>query len=469
MIRRLALALSFAALLAGASAHAQALLDPPPPPAAAPSPQAEAIRRTDSIPALMAQGQRYQQAGDWASYALVLGRLLELRPFVGVLRYELAAAYAMQDMKAESYDALVRLQGSGYSFDIANDKRFAKVHGTELWTYMVDNFALNARPFGPGKVVATLPKGDNLYESVAFDPKSGRFLVGSVRKGTIVRIAAGGKPEDFIAPDAENGLWGVFDLVADPARDALWVASGASVLTSHARPDDYGRAGVFRFRLSDGGFVSKALLPTDGQNHLLTALAVTPQGLVFAIDSVSNRLLKLEGDGFRVVVQNPQLGKLRALAATDDGKTLYFSDYEAGLFGIDLASGRGFDVGTNERVTLEGIDRMAWYQGHLLVLQNGFTPNRAMRLAVSPDGRKVIANQALDAAQGSWSAPTSGTLAGDRFVFIADSQRGLLDAYGNVRDPARLAPVELWSSDARLGWNVQVDDDALAGAKKSAD
>ena len=93
----------------------------------------------------------------------------------------------------------------------------------------------------------------------------------------------------------------------------------------------------------------------------------------------------------------------------------------------------------------------------------------AMRFAVSPDGRKVITNQALDASQASWSGPTGGTVAGDRFVFIADSQRGLLDAYGNVRDPDQLAPVELWSSDARLAWNVQVDDDALAGSKKPAE
>ncbi|HQY36745.1 MAG TPA: hypothetical protein PLI00_09210 [Pseudomonadota bacterium] len=469
MIRRIVFAVSFLVLLASASAHAQALLEPPPPAPPAPSAQAEAIGRMNSIPALMAQGQQYQQAGDWASYALVLQRLIKLRPFLGVLRYELAAAYAMQDMKPESYDSLVRLQGSGYAYDIAADQRFKNVHGTELWTFLLENFSNNGRQFGSGKVVATLPKGDNLHESVAWDPKSGSFLVGSARKGTIVRIAAGGEPQDFIAPDAANGLWGVFDLVADPARDALWVASGASVLTPHAKPEDYGRSGVFRFRLSDGGFVSKTLLPADGQNHLLTALAVTPQGLVFAIDSVSNRLLKVEGEGFRVVVQNPQLGRLRALAATDDGKTLYFSDYELGLFGIDLASGKGFDVATNERVSLEGIDRLAWYQGHLLVLQNGFKPNRAMRFAVSPDGRKVIANQALDASQPAWSAPTGGTLAGDRFVFIADSQRGLLDAYGNVRDPDQLAPVELWSSDARLAWNVQVDDDALAGAKKSAE
>ena len=369
MIHRIAFVLSFAALLAGAGAHAQALLEPPPPAPPTPSAQAEAIGRMNSIPALMAQGQQYQQAGDWASYALVLQRLITLRPFLGVLRYELAAAYAMQDMKAESYDSLVRLQGSGYAYDIAADQRFKNVHGTELWTFLAENFSNNGRQFGPGKVVATLPKGDNLHESVAWDPKSSNFLVGSARKGTIVRIAAGDEPQDFIAPDAANGLWGVFDLVADPARDALWVASGASVLTPHAKPEDYGRSGVFRFRLSDGGFVSKTLLPADGQNHLLTALAVTPQGLVFAIDSVSNRLLKLEGEGFRVVVQNPQLGRLRALAATDDGKTLYFSDYELGLFGIDLSSGRGFDVATNERVSLEGIDRLAWYQGHLLVLQ----------------------------------------------------------------------------------------------------
>ena len=162
MIHRIAFVLSFAVLLAGAGAHAQALLEPPPPAPPAPSAQAEAIGRMNSIPALMAQGQQYQQAGDWASYALVLQRLITLRPFLGVLRYELAAAYAMQDMKPESYDSLVRLQGSGYAYDIAADQRFKNVHGTELWTFLVENFSNNGRQFGSGKVVATLPKGDNL-------------------------------------------------------------------------------------------------------------------------------------------------------------------------------------------------------------------------------------------------------------------------------------------------------------------
>jgi hypothetical protein len=259
-----------------------------------------------------------------------------------------------------------------------------------------------------------------------------------------VRVAEDGKAQDFIVPDAANGLWGVFDLVADPARDALWVASGASVLTPHAKPEDYGRSGVFRFRLSDGGFVSKTLLPADGQNHLLTALAVTPQGLVFAIDSVSNRLLKVEGEGFRVVVQNPQLGMLRALAATDDGKTLYFSDYELGLFGIDLASGKGFDVATNERSASKG--STAWRgnwppagAAERLLL------NRAMSFAVSR-WPQVIANQAPGACPimerahrrhggGRPLAPSPIRSAGCSTPTATCAIR-------------RAQPVELWSSDA---------------------
>lgn len=467
MTRRPLFALYAAALLAGANVHAQALLEPPPTPAAQPAPSAAAaaIKRMDSVPALVAQGQRYQQAKDLPNYTLVLQRLVELRPFLGSLRYELAVAYAMQDMKAEAYDALVRLQSSGYAYDIGADQRFDKIHGTELWSYLVENLKANAREFGPGKVVATLPAADKLYESLAWDPKAGTFLVGSVRTGEVLRLAEGGKPAPFIAPDAANGLWGVFDLAVDPANDALWIASGATVLVRHAKPEDYGRSGLFRFRLSDGKFVSKALLPADGQNHLLTAVAVSPKGLVVAIDGATNRVLKLEGESFRVVAQAPQLTNLRALAITDDGKTLYFSDYDVGLFGLDLASGRAFDVATNERTTLQSIERMAWYQGHLVVLQNGFPPNRVMRFAISPDRRKVLAGQGLDAAHAAWSAPTSGALAGDRFVIIADSQRPLLDSYGNLKDPAKLAPVELWSSDARLAWNVLLDDDALAGAK----
>ena len=108
MTRRPLSVLFVAALLVGANVHAQALLEPPPAPAAQPAPSAAAaaIKRMDSVPALVAQGRRYLQAKDLPNYTLVLQRLVELRPFLGSLRYELAVAYAMQDMKAEAYDVL---------------------------------------------------------------------------------------------------------------------------------------------------------------------------------------------------------------------------------------------------------------------------------------------------------------------------------------------------------------------------
>ena len=77
-------------------------------------------------------------------------RLSEIRPQAGNIKYEMAAAYAMQDLKTEAFDALVRLQSTGYAFDIAADERLKNLHGTGVWDYLVPNFKANEVEFGQG-------------------------------------------------------------------------------------------------------------------------------------------------------------------------------------------------------------------------------------------------------------------------------------------------------------------------------
>src|SRR5690606_17163042 len=184
--------------------------------------------------------------GEHDAAALAWQRLVELRPHLGRYKLELAAAYAQQDLKSESYTALLDLQGKGYAFDIAKDQRFAKVATTEVWTYILAGFDANREPFGEGEVAATLPAEDLLLESLAWDPTRGQLLVGSARKGAVYAVGKGGALRPLVRADATNGMWAVMDVAVDAERGVLWVASTAIPHFEGYDPEQHlGRAGIF--------------------------------------------------------------------------------------------------------------------------------------------------------------------------------------------------------------------------------
>ncbi len=431
------------ALVVPAAVQAQALNAPPPP--ARTDTEVE-LGRIQTVAELLDKAAGYEKANDWRRYGYAMKRILELRPHAGNIKVELAAAYAMQDMKQEAFDLLVRMQSTGYAWDLSKDERFANLKGTGLWDYLLQNYAANAKPFGKGKVETTLPAGDLLLESLAWDAKRGKLLAGSVRNGT-VSIVDGDKLTTLVAADAKNGLWGVFDMFADAANDRLWVASSAIPHVKHAAESDYGRAALFAFRLSDGSFVGKYAVPDDGRPHLLTAVTANPRGDVFVADMLTAQVFKQEGDGLRLVVQNPRLATIRAIAATSDNRILYFADHELGLFGLDLTTGRAFDVLLPQYFTPYGIESLYAWKGQLVAVQNAFPPKRVMRLTMSADGHRIERAKAVDAAQPALEQPTRGAMAGDRLLLVANSQKGKYDGEGKPVAGAKLEGTKVWASD----------------------
>lgn len=453
--RRLAV-LSLLAL-ATPPAFAQALLHKPgeaAAPAAPPPPtdvQRELAKLT-SAPQVERIAAKFAAEKDLPNLQHATQRLVELRPHNGNYRYTLAATHALQDHKREAYDALVRLQNAGYAYDIANDVRFKNIHGTELWTYLVQNMNANAQEFGEGKVAYSLPAGDLLIESLGWDPVRKQLLAGSAREGKVFRVGKSGALEQYIASDAKNGLWAVMEMAVDAPRDALYVASAAIPHFKHAKKTDFGRAGVFHFKLSTGEFVAKHEIPIDGRSHILSSIAVTPKGDVFAADGILREIWKIEGGKLRFLINNPKLTTIRGMAASD--KALYFADYELGLFGIDLASGNPFEVRATDKVTLYSIDGLSYHDGHLVAIQAGFPPVRVMRFELTPDGRAIKSHQALEASRKQFGTPTRGVVGGDTFYFIANTQKHKYDNYGLLLSGAELEPTKVFASDIRFGMGL---------------
>ncbi|MCK9537731.1 hypothetical protein [Dokdonella sp.] len=411
------------------------------------------IAATELPSALYRLSAMYEKAGDLQRLAWTLERLSQLQPNVGQVRLALARTYGLQGEKSKAYDTLLAMQKQGYGYDLADDPDFAKVADTKVWDYILEGLEVNMKPFGEGQVAFTLPGGDHLFDALAFDPARKQLLAGSVRDGTIQLVGKDGKLAPFIRPDAENGLWSVYALAVDPAEDALYVASNASVYFKGFDKQDFGKAGVFRFKLSSGKFVGKYLLEPTGQPRTLSSLAVG-KGRVFAADGIENVIYRLDGGSLKPMVRNAHLTSVRGMTLSGDGKILYFADYSMGVLGVDLAAGKGFDLQYDPaKLVLGGIDGLYWYDGTLVAIQNGMSPERVMRISLSADGRRVTKAMPLDVARPEFELPTYGAIDGNRLYFIANSQRNEYGTYGTPKDGAKLEPVKIFRSDLRFAWD----------------
>ncbi len=413
----------------------------------------EQIKQSHDVAALSRLAQLYNSQHDMQRFTWTLARVSELMPNSGDLKLQLAMAYAKVDDKTHAYDTLMHMQIQGFGYDIAKDPRFDPIHGTKVWDYIVANLQVNAKQFGEGKVAFELPKGDYLFDALAWDAKRKQFLVGSARAGTIQLADDTGKLTDFIIADASNGLWGVDGLGIDAAHGKLYVASSASPKYKGFDKDNAGQAGVFEFDLASGKLSHKYILPQSGGAHILNSLAVGKDGQVYAADGARREIYRLDGGALKLLTSNPRLTGIRALALSDDGNTLYLADFAMGIFGFDLTKSVAFELAYNSsKLVLGGINGLYWYDGNLVAIEGGMVPRRVMRLKLSTDGRSIAGAMPLDVAQPAFADLGQGAVADDGLYFVANRQNALYDGNGVLTDPTQLEPVRVFRSNLRFAW-----------------
>jgi hypothetical protein len=237
----------------------------------------------------------------------------------------------------------------------------------------------------------------------------------------------------------------------DAERGVLWVASTAVPhFKDYSAEQDLGKAGIFKFELASGKFIKSFLSPVvPGQSFVLSNITVAPDGSVYVVDGVNNVIYQVRDDSFRRLLQAPHLSGLRGVAVSGDSKRLYFSDVQRGVFGLDLDSGKAFDVSWPKSLSLASIESMAWWNNHLVVVQNGLPPNRIMRLKLSPDGRQIVQGHPLEANQQALPLQVGAAIGKDaEFFLIGNSQRNQYDRFGLPRSRERLEGARIYRLQA---------------------
>jgi sugar lactone lactonase YvrE len=404
------------------------------------------IQQETNVLPLVQLAQQARANGDYAIMEQAAARLYELRPYVADFAALLARAHAIQNHKTPAYDVLLRLQRQGLALDLKGDSDFDPIRGTEAFSYIEQELANNANPFGQATGTTQLPRADLLVDGLDWDPKRAALLIGSVTEGAVYVLGSDGTLETLIQANDDNGLLGVFDIAIDAERRHLWVASSAVAHFKGITFQDAGRTGVWKFDLDSGEVLDRFEAP-KGAGMMLTNITLAPDGSVFVADSARPAVYQIvTGEReMRRFFQAPRMTSLRGLVVDPDGQFLYFSDYELGLFAVNLAENKTHAIAGTASMNFGGIDDLMWHDGGLVVIQNGAKPHRVAQVTLSDDRRQATAMTPVLSAQPDFQSPAVGTVVGNTVKVLSASHWNLYDAAsGQVSEGVELkAPLVL--------------------------
>jgi sugar lactone lactonase YvrE len=293
-----------------------------------------------------------------------------------------------------------------------------------------------APPAASSSRAFVLAERDLLPESIAWDPASRSFFVGSMHRRKIVRRAADGSVTDWAGP--REGLWSILGIKVDTARGALWANSCSMGDELPMTPPDsstVGRGALLRLRLPDGAVVGRYEPGPDRRPLCFNDLAIAPSGDIL-LTAGPGGLWKLRDgvDSLERILADTNLW-LNGIATGPDG-ALYAADDARGPIRVDPETGRWQLLPVPAADTLKGIDGLYVHRGALVWVQNGVYPARVVWAPLTEDGNAVRELRILERGHPDHAIPTTGVMVGDTLFYVATAQ---LDA---IRPGGQIAPAD---------------------------
>ena len=344
-----------------------------------------------------------------------------LRPDMPRILESLAIAQAAADRPDDAVATLQRLAELGVGAVIEKTEEFAALRPRRDFQAVVKKLASNLHPKGAGEVAFTLRDVTGLIEGLAWREKTGDFFFADVHARAVWRRQKDGALKRF-TPDGDE-LLGVFALVVDEARGALWVATSAVPEMRGYSPDQEGHAALAEIDLETGAVRQAIRLDSrSGEQHVLSDLALVEDGSILLTDSRSPSLWRYRAGaaGLERFVDSAEFQSLQGIAVM--GGVALVSDQTNGLLVVDLARRAVRRLEPPENTTLVGLDGLAVASdGMLVAVQNGLRPNRILRIEVDPLAATIGGVHVLDSGHLAMTAPSSGCVAtGGDFFFIGN-------------------------------------------------
>jgi sugar lactone lactonase YvrE len=384
---------------------------------------------------------RASRARDTITMRREIERAATLWPTQQAYVWNLAVIAAAQGDTGALKAALAHYAGLGLGRDLATEKAFAPFRAAPWFDSLRSKHDANRAAIARSTVRAVLPDSTTWPEGVDFDPRTGRYYVGSIRQRTIVEVAPSAAARE-LWPRGQEGIGAVMGVRVDTSRNVIWATLTGVPQMSGFVAADTGIAALVQVRISDGAILRRWDLQPG--RHVLGDLAVAPDGAVYMSDSQDPVLYRLRSATDTLeALRHPLFRSLQGIAIPTHGDAIYVADYSHGLLRVDFSTGSVTRVADAPNSTTLGCDGIVWYEGSILAVQNGVAPARIMRLRLDPIGERIVSAEVLDRNAGIADEPTIGTLVGDEFVYVANSQWEKYSDDGTLKAGAPLARPKL--------------------------
>jgi hypothetical protein len=354
--------------------------------------------------------------------------------------YAMARGLALIGQADSALVWLHRLARIGASRDLTSDSAFAALRDLQEFRTVQARLEANGTPITLGRPAFSMPDPDLLPEALAWDSSSGTWLVGSLSKRKVIRIAPDGSATDFLsAPE----LLRVVGIHVDSARTHLWFATWAPRADTTPRDDEPPtETRLFRCDLNSGRIL-RSYAPADSANsHLFNDLAIAPNGDVFVTDTKQGWIYRVRADLDSLEVylrpHPDHFSGANGITFGSSGRIVYVA-FLQGIARIDLNTRRTERLHAPDTTTTAGIDGLYWYRGALLAVQNAPGLEQIVRYELSSDGRAIRRTDILERGDSVLRLPTTGAVVGAHFYFIANSQFDRLGTDNELR-PASHSP-----------------------------
>lgn len=407
-----------------------------------------------------AQAFENDRLDDWVS---ATEQLHELRPYNQDFMTHLVIGYARQEDLNNAFNMMLHMQQQGLAEDWSRFEELAPLREHRLYEHLVGLMQEAGKPFGRFDEYGQLPADLAMPEGIARDPESKRVFVGGIRDGRILESDDGNDWTVFASPETVDGLASVFDLAVDGERGHLWVATGPAPQFRDFDPDTAGPTALIQLDLDSGERLGLFPVADPDTEHVLGSMALAADGTVYAADTRQPLVFRLPpgGAALQPFFGNRNFSSLRGLALSDDDGLLYMADYEQGIYVLATdGSNQGWKLAVPETLNEGGIDGLYWWEGHLIAIQNGISPQRVLRLQLGPDGLGVVAVAPVLAALDVFQTPTFGAMEGSQLVMFSGSHWRHVDGRGNPLED-ELPPIRLLETDVDAAEVMAVGQEAL--------
>ncbi|MBL7995505.1 hypothetical protein JNM05_09035 [bacterium] len=371
------------------------------------------------------EGVKAYESKDYPAFVRAMQMADSVRPNTYSIMYNIAGGQALAGQSEAALRSLRNAVWLNSSKQFMTDSDFVSIWNTPG---MKDIFALIDsinKPVSMTRAGFTLEDNSFHPEGIAYDTKTKRFFIGSIRQRTIaVRDEKGNVNTNFFKNTDQ--LYCVMGMKVDSKRRTLWVATSVMPEMIGYTDSLSGKAAVARFNI-DSGELEK-IYSIEG-DHVFGDLVIHPSGDVYVSDSGEPNMYKIDSkeDQLKLWLTFPNAWNLQGLDFTSDGNTLFIADYISGLYRLSLKTQKIDKIGFDTPNALRGIDGLYFYKNSLLALQNGTNPLRVCRYYLDNDQTHIDKMEFVEKATDNLGEPTLGVLAGNAFYFIANSPWGAYD------------------------------------------